>query len=113
MGKRRKRDQAMAPTPSNSFMRPLHCYPQTNTNMFVLAWRLNIPEIECPRIQIFLPQRRKARQVRREKMNYLEEFFLPLFSGLCVFAGDIPSSFLRFLRPLRLIFRFRILFGCG
>jgi len=62
--------------------------------MFVIAWRLNIPEIECPRIRIFLPQRRKARQVRREKMNYLEEYFLPLFSDLCglgVFAGDIPS----------------------
>jgi hypothetical protein len=29
------------------------------------------------------------------------------------FAGNIPISFLRFLRPLRLIFRFRILFGCG
>jgi uncharacterized membrane protein len=39
-----------------------------------------------------LPPRRKARQVRREKMIIFGKFS-PLFSdlcGLCVFAGDIP-----------------------
>ena len=55
--------------------------------MFVIACRLNIPEIECPRIRIFLPQRRKARQVRREKMNYLEEFFYRYFPTFAAFAS--------------------------
>jgi hypothetical protein len=32
---------------------------------------------------------------------------------LGVFAGNIPISFLRSLRPLRLILRLRIFFGCG
>ena len=39
-----------------------------------------------------------------------------VFSYLCAFASlreIIRFLHLRFLRPLRLIFRFRILFGCG
>ena len=63
----------------------LYYYPKTNTNMFVIACRLNISEVEGSRIRIFLPQRRKARQVRREEMNYLEEFFyrdFPTFAAL-------------------------------
>jgi hypothetical protein len=32
---------------------------------------------------------------------------------LCVFARDNPISSFEFLRPLRLILRFRLVFGCG
>jgi len=37
----------------------LHCYPKTNTNMFVIACGINIPGVDDSLIRIFLSPRRK------------------------------------------------------
>jgi hypothetical protein len=53
----------------------------------------------------------ETQDAEKIKWGDSELFFLPLRLG--VFAGDIPISFLRSLRPLRSIIRFRIVFAYG
>jgi hypothetical protein len=42
-------------------------YPETNTNKFVRACGLNLPEVEGFRIRIFLPPRRKGAKLEGER----------------------------------------------
>ena len=45
----------------------MYCYPGINTNIFVIARDLNIPEVEGSRIRMFLPPRRKGAKFEGER----------------------------------------------
>jgi hypothetical protein len=53
----------------------LYYYPKTNTNMFVITCRLNIPEVEDSPIRKFLPPRCKVAKLGAEGKIFSQMVF--------------------------------------